>query len=42
MQVGNQGRDGVVAFVWSDFLLGLTVISGGVAAGMMALQYIFF
>jgi hypothetical protein len=41
MRVGNPVREGVEAFVLSDFLLGLTVISGGVMAGMMALQYIF-
>lgn len=28
-------------FVWSDFLVGLTVLIGGLTAGAVALQFLF-
>jgi hypothetical protein len=33
----DEARQG---FVWSDFLVGLTVLTGGVMAGVMALRFL--
>jgi hypothetical protein len=33
--------NGAERFKWSDFLLGLTVLTGGVTAGALALRFLF-
>jgi hypothetical protein len=39
--MADDQASGAERFKWSDFLLGLTVLTGGVAAGALALRFLF-
>jgi hypothetical protein len=41
MRAAADVADRIDRFKWSDFLLGLTVLTGGVAAGALALRFLF-
>jgi hypothetical protein len=40
LKAGDRSN-GAERFKWSDFLLGLTVLTGGVAAAALALRFLF-